>query len=739
MKQKLLLAILLFVSLTPVKAITYYVDAARPDNSGAGTTWATAEKELQVAINEAVSGDQVWVKAGTYKPTTGADRTISFSMKNGVAIYGGFTGAETLLSQRNEIYNFSILSGDLLGNDIGVTNNGENSYHVFSNNGLNSTAVLDGFTVRGGNANLLTAPGCFGGGMYNENAAPTIRNSLFLYNVAQYSGGAIYSSTGTGTLTITNCVFNNNSLLSNGNGMAMFASNAIITNTVFTGNTNGFGVIYTQRFLSLYNCTIVSNDGLAQGFGGVYAENANVIVQNCVFNNNSFDATNTYSDIFSYNSSLAVSYSAIDFGGVNNVGYDFFVNLSNPIGADNIWRTADDGLRLACNSPSINAGTTNTTCINGIPGTDILGLARVGNPDKGAYEGNHTNLATNAIATVNTIVYVDQNATGTTNYSDCTKLVATINSTGVYTIAGSVTAKVWLETTQPAQYLKRHYEITPSTNAATATAKVTLYFTQQEFTDFNAVNTIKLPIDATDAANNKANLRIEKRSGTSSDGSGLPNTYPVGTPETITPSLVFWNSAASRWEVTFDVLTGFSGFFVKTISTVLPLRLLGFTGTNKNNTNKLEWSTAIETNTKQFNVEWMEATGQWAALGNVNAFGSGNHSYTINHNNPPAGTVFYRLKVVDTDGNFTYSHTVSLSRGGKNATSVYPNPASGFINITVANHLLNTKVQLYNAAGQLMQSRQIIAQVSQMVIKGYAKGVYQLRFVDGSVTTFIKD
>jgi hypothetical protein len=207
---------------------------------------------------------------------------------------------------------------------------------------------------------------------------------------------------------------------------------------------------------------------------------------------------------------------------------------------------------LACNSTSINAGTTNTTCISDIPGTDILGLARVGIPDKGAYEGNHTNLATNAIATANTIVYVDQNATGTTNYSDCSKLVVTINSTGVYTIAGSVTAKVWLETTQPTHYLKRHYEITPATNAATATAKLTLYFTQQEFTDFNSGNSPDLPTGPGDAAGIAA-LRIEKRSGTSSDGSGLPNTYPVGTPETITPSLVFWNSTASRWEVTFDV------------------------------------------------------------------------------------------------------------------------------------------------------------------------------------------
>jgi hypothetical protein len=74
------------------------------DNSGAGTSWATAEKELQVAIDEAVSGDSVWVKAGTYKPTSGLDRNASFGLKDGVAVYGGFTGTETQLFQRNDIY-----------------------------------------------------------------------------------------------------------------------------------------------------------------------------------------------------------------------------------------------------------------------------------------------------------------------------------------------------------------------------------------------------------------------------------------------------------------------------------------------------------------------------------------------------------------------------------------------------------------------------------------------------------
>ena len=109
--------------------------------------------------------------------------------------------------------------------------------------------------------------------------------------------------------------------------------------------------------------------------------------------------------------------------------------------------------------------------------------------------------------------------------ADCNALIATVTGSGANPINGNSTAKVWVEGTQPASYVKRHYEITPASNAATATGTVTLYFTQQEFTDYNALNIIKLPADAADLDNNKLNLRIEKRSGTSSNGSGLPESY----------------------------------------------------------------------------------------------------------------------------------------------------------------------------------------------------------------------
>ena len=161
------------------------------------SSWANA-CSLQTALTDSGSGDQIWVAAGMYKP--GAARTDTFQLKNGVAVYGGFAGTETLLTERNPAANVAILSGDLNGDDSGFTNNGENSYHVVTGSGTDNTAVLDGFTITGGNANG-SFPNDNGGGMYNNTGSPTLFNVTFSGNSAIYGGGGMYNYTSSPTLT----------------------------------------------------------------------------------------------------------------------------------------------------------------------------------------------------------------------------------------------------------------------------------------------------------------------------------------------------------------------------------------------------------------------------------------------------------------------------------------------------------------------------------------------------------
>lgn len=150
-------------------------------SSGDGASWATASEDLVSALNSASGGDEVWVAAGTYRPdTTSPD--VYFTLKDGVGLYGGFAGTEALRSQRNPATNVTTLSGGGL------------SYHVvYAGAGVTTSAVLDGFTVTGGNANGLTVGNQedIGGGMLNKNSSPTVSNCTFRNNRAISSGGAM--------------------------------------------------------------------------------------------------------------------------------------------------------------------------------------------------------------------------------------------------------------------------------------------------------------------------------------------------------------------------------------------------------------------------------------------------------------------------------------------------------------------------------------------------------------------
>lgn len=96
-----------------------YVDASA-SGTGNGSSCADAYPSLADALAGAASVTEIWVAQGTYQPTSGSDRTATFQLKDGVAIYGGFAGGETQLDQRDWQTNVTTISGDLNGDDSGA-------------------------------------------------------------------------------------------------------------------------------------------------------------------------------------------------------------------------------------------------------------------------------------------------------------------------------------------------------------------------------------------------------------------------------------------------------------------------------------------------------------------------------------------------------------------------------------------------------------------------------------------
>lgn len=250
-----------------------------------GTSWTNAYTDLQAALGTASSGDEVWVAAGTYRPTSGTSRSVSFQMETGLAIYGGFAGTEAALTDRDPKANLTVLSGD-----IGTEGNqADNSYHVVAANNADGTAVLDGFTVRDGNASEYLAND--GGGMYVSGGSPSVTNVIFSGNLAADRGGGLAVGVGA-SVTVTDTAFTDNHSGQGGgmdatDGSMWSPASSTLTNVTFTGNTAsrfGGGLAAGGR-LRLTNATItenraVSGGGLAVGEADFVPDSDNAVLTN---------------------------------------------------------------------------------------------------------------------------------------------------------------------------------------------------------------------------------------------------------------------------------------------------------------------------------------------------------------------------------------------------------------------------------------------------------------------------
>ncbi len=113
---------------------------------------------------------------------------------------------------------------------------------------------------------------------------------------------------------------------------------------------------------------------------------------------------------------------------------------------------------------------------------------------------------------------------------------------------------------------------------------------------------------------------------------------------------------------------------------VLPLSLLSFTATQQQSTNLLQWKTTNEINVDRFDIQRSANGKDFTTIGNVRA---GLNNYYFTDEQPIANTNYYRLKMIDKDGRYSFSPVRMVSVSNDVVFSIYPNPASDKLHVQI--------------------------------------------------------
>lgn len=337
-----------------------------------GTSWADAFVHLQDALHELdVCGTpgEIWITNSTYYPDEGQfvtlnDRSETFTLLNKVNLFGGFLGAETGKSQRNPSLK-TTLSGDLDNNDP-FEDFSSNSYHVVSADFGNpdssaNSSLLDGFTIKGGNADG-------GGGSYSGGAALYFQDGTFTVNncniVENRASGGAGLWTENVDIEITESYFFDNRTTGPGGALSIDESKAVFSSVNFESNlsflenldfylgSGGAGIIghsdveiddchfdnntalieagalrMSGSTVTISNSTFGLNEG--KKGGAINVTNSTLTIQNTSFSDNSVEGiyglNPAYTQqhgggIFAYNTTLMIENSSFERNRTENNG-----------------------------------------------------------------------------------------------------------------------------------------------------------------------------------------------------------------------------------------------------------------------------------------------------------------------------------------------------------------------------------------------------------------------------------
>ncbi|MFT4061541.1 MAG: T9SS type A sorting domain-containing protein [Edaphocola sp.] len=236
----------------------------------------------------------------------------------------------------------------------------------------------------------------------------------------------------------------------------------------------------------------------------------------------------------------------------------------------------------------------------------------------------------------------------------------------------------------------------------------------------------------------------------SSSGNGTMTSYATATASET--NVVFSVNGSSYTGVPTSLATSAPNFtYVLDVngSSTLPLELISFTGKWAEDAVNLEWVTENEQNVAFYSIE-RQTEGEYREIATVSAANDSKNTYSFKDEDldTEASNIYYRLRMVDRDGNYKYSEIVAVSIGASSAAviKVYPNPVSDKLEVYHSLVPSGTVINIFSANGRKVLSQTVPAneRTTSIDVSALPKGLYYVNFnndnnTNKGVSKFIKD
>jgi hypothetical protein len=193
----------------------------------------------------------------------------------------------------------------------------------------------------------------------------------------------------------------------------------------------------------------------------------------------------------------------------------------------------------------------------------------------------------------------------------------------------------------------------------------------------------------------------------------------------------------NSYERVMTGITQFSPFAIGSGSTVLVAELMGFKAISHKSTVDLLWETASEKEMSHFDIEQSTDGLTFSKIGETKAVNKANN-YIFPNLSPPSGAgglTYFRLKIVNSDGSFTYSKVLSVAFGKDLTVKAFPNPVQNELSIDVFSASKQLEIEVIDVLGRSIYLKKgIYTEGSKLLTINtleWLSGIYFLKVSDG--------